>query len=108
MLSKRLKGMKRRENNDEDVEDVEDDDNEEFAKKLDEYFGGNGELDENKMFLKDFFKNKIWIDKKKKKEVDDRVMGHSRKVEGSVRKKENARKEQRKSKEERMKIAKLE
>ncbi|TXG71685.1 hypothetical protein EZV62_000264 [Acer yangbiense] len=35
-------------------------------------------------------------------EVDDRVMGHSRKVEGSVRKKENARKEQR------MKIAELE
>ncbi|TXG71683.1 hypothetical protein EZV62_000262 [Acer yangbiense] len=35
-------------------------------------------------------------------EVDDRVMGHSRKVEGSVRKKENARKEQR------VKIAELE
>lgn len=38
----------------------------------------------------------------------DRVMGHSRKVEGSVRKKENARKEQRKNKEERMKIAEME
>ncbi|KDP26883.1 hypothetical protein JCGZ_18041 [Jatropha curcas] len=37
----------------------------------------------------------------------DRVMGHSRKVEGSVRKKENARKEQRKSKEERMKIVEM-
>ncbi|TXG48825.1 hypothetical protein EZV62_024700 [Acer yangbiense] len=130
---------KRRENNDE--EDVEDDDNEEFVKKLDEYFGGDGELDEKKMFLKEFFKNKMWMDKEKKdkvdideeevedllredeeldrqelyetkfrheEEVDDRVMGHSRKVEGSVRKKENARKEQRKSKEERMKIAELE
>ena len=34
----------------------------------------------------------------------DRVLGHARKVEGSVRKKTNARKEQRKSKEERMAI----
>ncbi|KAJ4721556.1 protein KRI1-like [Melia azedarach] len=40
--------------------------------------------------------------------VEDRVMGHSRKVEGSVRKKDNARKGQRKSKEERMKIAEME
>ncbi|KAF3452478.1 hypothetical protein FNV43_RR02911 [Rhamnella rubrinervis] len=38
----------------------------------------------------------------------DRIMGHSREVEGSVRKKVNARKEQRKHKEERMEIAKLE
>ena len=30
------------------------------------------------------------------------MLGHARKVEGSVRKKTNARKEQRKSKEERM------
>ncbi|XP_047150398.1 protein KRI1 homolog [Vigna umbellata] len=35
----------------------------------------------------------------------DRVLGHARKVEGSVRKKTNTRKEQRKSKEERMAIA---
>ncbi|CAD6338341.1 unnamed protein product [Miscanthus lutarioriparius] len=34
--------------------------------------------------------------------VADRVMGHSRVVEGSVRKKESSRKQQRKSKEERM------
>ncbi|KAG4959002.1 hypothetical protein JHK87_035635 [Glycine soja] len=34
----------------------------------------------------------------------DKVLGHARKVEGSVRKKTNARKEQRKSKEERMAI----
>ncbi|EEF47382.1 Trichohyalin, putative [Ricinus communis] len=40
--------------------------------------------------------------------VGDRVMGHSRIVEGSVRKKENARKEQRKSKKERMEIAEME
>ncbi|KAJ0078538.1 hypothetical protein Patl1_24029 [Pistacia atlantica] len=40
--------------------------------------------------------------------VDDRVMGYSRKIEGSVRKKDNARKGQRKSKEERMKIAEME
>lgn len=38
----------------------------------------------------------------------DRIMGHSREVEGSVRKKVNARKEQRKHKEERMEIARLE
>ncbi|XP_028772050.1 LOW QUALITY PROTEIN: protein KRI1 homolog [Neltuma alba] len=38
----------------------------------------------------------------------DRVLGHARNVEGSVRKKTNARKEQRKSKEERMAIAQKE
>lgn len=134
-------GFLKEKNKGDDGEDVEDDDNDEFVKKLDEYFGGAGELDENKMFLKDFFKNKMWIDKednnknvdideevedllkedeelerqelyettfRHEEEVEDRVMGHSRKVEGSVRKKENARKEQRKSKEERMKIAEME
>ncbi|KAF8719416.1 hypothetical protein HU200_024129 [Digitaria exilis] len=40
--------------------------------------------------------------------VADRVMGHSRVVEGSVRKKESSRKQQRKSKEERMARAKQE
>ncbi|KAG6432632.1 hypothetical protein SASPL_104213 [Salvia splendens] len=38
----------------------------------------------------------------------DRVMGHSRKVEGSVRKKDNARKSQRERKEERMAQAEFE
>lgn len=133
--------LKEKKKGDDGEEDVEDDDDDEFVKKLEEYFGGDGELDENKMFLKDFFKNKMWMDKGTKnknvdideevedllkedeelerqelyettfrheEEVEDRVMGHSRKVEGSVRKKENARKEQRKSKEERMKIAEME
>jgi len=40
--------------------------------------------------------------------VADRVMGHSRVVEGSVRKKESSRKQQRKSKEERIARAKQE
>ncbi|MED6160023.1 hypothetical protein PIB30_047640 [Stylosanthes scabra] len=39
---------------------------------------------------------------------EDRVLGHARKVEGSVRKITNTRKEQRKSKEERMAIAQKE
>ncbi|KAJ6701502.1 ZINC FINGER ZZ TYPE, partial [Salix koriyanagi] len=92
-------------------------------------------------FLRDFFKNKMWLAKDEKdglgedeveelltdeKEVErqekyeesynfryeesvgDRVLGHSRKVEGSVRKKDNSRKDQRKNKEERMKIAEME
>ncbi|GAV73518.1 Kri1_C domain-containing protein, partial [Cephalotus follicularis] len=42
------------------------------------------------------------------KNMGDRVMGHSRRVEGSVRKNENARKDQRKSKEDKMKIAEME
>ena len=113
----------------------------EFEKKLGDYFGGEGELDEGSMFLRDFFKNKMWLGKDERddvgeEEVDellrdeeeverqekyeesynfryeesvgDRVLGHSRKVEGSVRKQDNSRKEQRKNKEERMKIAEME
>ncbi|KAG8378291.1 hypothetical protein BUALT_Bualt08G0122200 [Buddleja alternifolia] len=105
-----------------------------IAGKLDEYFGEDGKLDENMMFLKDYFRNRMWIDDGGSKDVGDdeiefsedeeeiekqedyereynfrfeenagdRVMGHSRKVEGSVRKKENPRKSQRERKEERM------
>ncbi|KAF5739049.1 hypothetical protein HS088_TW12G00247 [Tripterygium wilfordii] len=120
---------------------VEDGDGDEFAKKVDEYFVGEGELDENSLFLRDFFRKRMWEDKDgNKMDVDedmdevlrdeeemerqeeyeqgynfryeenagDRVMSYSRRVEGSVRKKENARKEQRKSKEERMRIAEME
>jgi protein KRI1 len=112
-----------------------------FEKKLGDYFGGEGELDEGSMFLRDFFKNKMWLGKDERDDVGedevdellrdeeeverqekyeesynfryeesvgDRVLGHSRKVEGSVRKKDNSRKEQRKNKEERMKIAEME
>nr|GMD83887.1 protein KRI1 homolog [Ipomoea batatas] len=74
-----------KERGDEDVED--DDDAEEFSKKLDEYFGEDDKLDENDRF---------------EENAGDRVWGHSRKVEGSVRKKTNARKLQRERKEERM------
>ena len=127
-----------------DEADQDGSDNEEFQKKLDEFFGGghSEDLDENAIFLKEYFKNKMWIDKKNNdaaetvgvgdKELDmlsedekeiekqeeyeyrfqenpgDRVLGHSREVEGSVRKKVKARKEQRKHKEERMEIARLE
>lgn len=111
----------------------------EFDKKLDEYFGHD--LDDNARFLRDFFKNKMWLDKgsqgrgasevreedlemvsedemeiERQEEYEyrfqenagDQVLGHSREVEGSVRKKVKARKEQRKSKEDRMEIARLE
>ncbi|CAK7357199.1 unnamed protein product [Dovyalis caffra] len=117
------------------------DDDVEFEKKLGDYFGGEGELDEGSMFLRDFFKNKMWLGKDEKgglgedevdellrdeeeverqekyeesynfryeESVGDRVLGHSRKVEGSVRNKDNSRKEQRKNREERMKIAEME
>ncbi|XP_018716975.2 protein KRI1 homolog isoform X2 [Eucalyptus grandis] len=124
-----------------DGEPVEGGDGAEFQQKLDEYFGRSEALGENEMFLKEFFLNKMWVDKDKKskghvneeeleellkdeeeieKQEDyetnfryeenagDRVLGHSRTIEGSVRKKETARKKQRESKEERMKIAEME
>uniref|UniRef100_A0A0R0GUW0 Kri1-like C-terminal domain-containing protein n=1 Tax=Glycine max TaxID=3847 RepID=A0A0R0GUW0_SOYBN len=112
-------------------EDKIDCDDKELEEKPDEYFGGDAESNENSKFLRNYFMNKMWIDKSGKNlkvgegeledisedEMDlerqeeyeyrfqetpgDRVLGHARKVEGSVRKKTNARKEQRKSKEER-------
>ncbi|KAM1354243.1 hypothetical protein ACFX2H_033617 [Malus domestica] len=116
--------------NDDDDDTV---DNDQYEKALDECFP---ESDENAMFLKKFFKDQLWKEDKdpELKEEDlemvsedemeierqeeyeyrfqenagDRIMGHSRQVEGSVRKKVKARKEQRKSKEERMEIARLE
>uniref|UniRef100_A0A0A0KYR7 Kri1-like C-terminal domain-containing protein n=1 Tax=Cucumis sativus TaxID=3659 RepID=A0A0A0KYR7_CUCSA len=115
---------------------VEEEKNEEFERKLDEYFGdGDDQLDENSKFLKQYFKNKLWIGEDAKVEeeelnmlsedeeeiekqeeyeyrfqesAEDTIWGHSRTIEGSVRKKKNSRKEQRKNKEERMEIARLE
>ncbi|KAK2394608.1 KRR1 family protein [Trifolium repens] len=119
-------------------EDKEDSVDTELEKKLDEYFGGDAESNENSRFLRNYFRNKMWLDNKGENlnieeedlqelsedemEIDmqeeyehrfqenpgDRVLGHARKVEGSVRKKTNTRKEQRKSKEERMAIAQKE
>ncbi|KAE8711580.1 mediator of RNA polymerase II transcription subunit 20a-like [Hibiscus syriacus] len=125
-------------------EEKEDSNNGELSKKLEEYFGEDAEMDENTKFLKEFFKNKMWIDKERKvgdleidievvdevlrdeeeierqegyeleynfrheENVEDRVLGYSRKVEGSVRKKESKRKSQRERKEERMKAAEIE
>ncbi|TKY72386.1 KRI1-like protein [Spatholobus suberectus] len=119
-------------------EDKVNSDDKEFEEKLDEYFGGDVESNENSKFLRSYFMNKMWIDKSGKnlnvgedelQEISedemelerqeeyeyrfqehpgDRVLGHARKVEGSVRKKINTRKEQRKSKEERMAIAQKE
>ncbi|XP_058107572.1 uncharacterized protein LOC131251085 [Magnolia sinica] len=113
----------------------------EIDKRLDEYFGDDGNLSENEMFLKSFLKNKMWVDreagqkptdeeimevledaeeleKQEKFELEcqfrheegtgDRVLGHARFLEGSVRKKSNTRKEQRKRKEERQTLAELE
>ncbi|XP_057757248.1 uncharacterized protein LOC130976403 [Arachis stenosperma] len=117
-------------------EDKVDSDDKEFEEKLDEYFGD--ESNENAKFLKNYFMNKMWIDKNRdnlnvgeeelegisedemeierqeeyeyrfQENQEDRVLGHARNVEGSVRKKTNTRKEQRKSKEERMAIAQKE
>ncbi|CAL1414127.1 unnamed protein product [Linum trigynum] len=116
-------------------------DDEVLEAKLGEYFGPQEELDENKMFLMEFFKNKMWAEKgnngrengfelddiddidgeevERQEEFEgkfnfrheenkgDRVMGHSRFVEGAIRKEENPRKGQRKRKEERMKEAEI-
>ncbi|XP_021898887.1 protein kri1, partial [Carica papaya] len=41
----------------------DDGDNQAFVNKLDEYFGRDGELDESNVFLKEFFMNKMWVDK---------------------------------------------
>ncbi|KAK8701806.1 hypothetical protein V6N13_020184 [Hibiscus sabdariffa] len=125
-------------------EEKEGSSNGELTKKLEEYFGEDAEMDENSKFLKEFFKNKMWIDKERKggdleidnevvdevlrdeeeierqegyeleynfrheENAEDRVIGFSRKVEGSVRKKESKRKTQRERKEERMKVAEME
>ncbi|GAU12493.1 hypothetical protein TSUD_377440 [Trifolium subterraneum] len=119
-------------------EDKEDSVDTELEKKLDEYFSGDAESNENSRFLRNYFRNKMWLDNKgensnvgeedlqeisedemeieRQEEYEhrfqenpgDRVLGHARKVEGSVRKKTNTRKEQRKSKEERMAIAQKE
>ncbi|KAK6114859.1 hypothetical protein DH2020_007128 [Rehmannia glutinosa] len=145
-----LKAVNEEEENDEEGDflklksseskDEEDEDEDEIEDKLDEYFGEDEKLDENTMFLKDYFRNRMWIDDGKSKRMGDeeiefsedeeeierqedyerdfnfrfeenagdRVLGHSRKVEGSVRKKENARKSQRERKEERMVQAEFE
>ncbi|KAJ4970149.1 hypothetical protein NE237_003248 [Protea cynaroides] len=129
-------------NQGDNVEDAEDGNDDEIQTRLDEYFGEDENLDDKQMFLKNFFLNKMWVDKDKKslkpsgpdvygvsedeEEIEkqekyeaeynfryeegagDRVLGHSRIAEGSVRKKENARKVQRKSKKERMAQAELE
>ncbi|KAK4766019.1 hypothetical protein SAY87_007661 [Trapa incisa] len=123
----------------EDAGENGDGDTLEFQKKLNQYFGEE-DLDKDKMFLRDYFLKKMWIEKDKNKTnidedeldellmdedalekqedyetnfrheelEDDRVMGYSRKVEGSVRQKETARARQRQRKEERMKIAEME
>ncbi|OIT33765.1 PREDICTED: trichohyalin-like isoform X2 [Nicotiana attenuata] len=43
----------------------------EFAKKLDEFFAKDEKLDEETVFLKDFFRKKMWKDDKKGKRGDD-------------------------------------
>lgn len=116
----------------------ESEEEDEIGDKLEEYFGEDEKLDENTMFLKDYFRNRMWIDDGKNIAADDlelsedeeeiekqedyerefnfrfeenagdRVMGHSRRVEGSVRKKDNARKSQRERKEDRMAQAEVE
>ncbi|KNA21345.1 hypothetical protein SOVF_044240 [Spinacia oleracea] len=125
-----------------DEDEGEGEDNEEVKKKLDVYFGDDENLDEKNLFLKKFFKNKLWIDKEKgenklieddvagfsddeeaiekqeeyergfnfrfEENASDRVLGHSRFVDGSVRKETNARKNQRERKKERLAQAEIE
>ncbi|KAL0294824.1 UNVERIFIED_CONTAM: protein kri1 [Sesamum radiatum] len=43
----------------------EEEEEEEIGGKLDEYFGEDGKLDEDMMFLKDYFRNRMWIDDEK-------------------------------------------
>ncbi|XP_010513238.1 PREDICTED: protein KRI1 homolog [Camelina sativa] len=121
-----------KEGDDDDVEV-----NEELAKKMDEYFGEKAEDFENQ-FLKDYLVKQLWKEKEKivvdeaeLDELDDDeeavwdqedyenlyrheenageiIISQSRVVDGSVRKKDSARKAQRKNKEERMKMAEIE
>ncbi|XP_051123674.1 uncharacterized protein LOC127246387 [Andrographis paniculata] len=111
-----------------------DEEEDEIGGKLNEYFGGDGKLDDASMFLKDYIGKRMWIDVEKGKRgleeemnelsdvedlevhedyereynfrfeenAGDRILGHARKIEGSVRKKDNARKQQRERKEERI------
>lgn len=62
-----------------EVEEEDDDEgDDEMNKRLNEFFGEDEKLDENDMFLKDFFKNKLWIDKDKgKKFIEDDMVGFS-------------------------------
>ncbi|KAI3896890.1 hypothetical protein MKW92_010954 [Papaver armeniacum] len=113
-------------------EEEEDAEDEEITKKCDDYFGNNEGLDENEKFLKNFIVKKMWVDKDKGKrpQIDDlevlseddevwdqldwkfnfryeegtgdRILGHSRVIDGAVRKKVNRREEQRKRREDRM------
>ncbi|CAA7045677.1 unnamed protein product [Microthlaspi erraticum] len=113
-------------------------DDEEVKKKADEYFGDEAELDEGNKFLRDYFLKQMWKEKEGKidqaeldqleeefeevndqenyelkfrhqeKNAEETVMGHSRIVEGSVRKKDSSRKTQRKNKEAREKMAEIE
>lgn len=131
--------LKEKEGNGDD--EMEEDENAgEITKRLDEYFGEDGNLNEDDMFLKNYLLKKMWVNKEKDKkpvfddigvsededELDkqdqyeaeynfrheevegDRILGHARFTEGSVRKKTSSRKAQRKSKEERMAQAELE
>jgi len=114
-------------------EDKVDSDDKELEEKLNDYFSGDHES-----FLRNYFMKKMWMDKNAEKsnvgeedlqdisedemEIErqeeyehqlqensgDRVFGHARKLEGSVKKKRSTRKEQRKSKDERMAIAQKE
>ncbi|KAJ6806415.1 protein KRI1-like protein [Iris pallida] len=123
-----------------EMEEEEDENAGKIDKRLDEFFGDDGNLDEGEKFLKNYLRNQMWVDKEKDnravlddidvsddeealeeqekyeaeynfrhEEVEgDRILGHARFTEGSVRIKNSSRKVQRKSKEERMAQAELE
>ncbi|KAL9234865.1 hypothetical protein vseg_009683 [Gypsophila vaccaria] len=120
----------------------EGEDDEEIKQKLDEYFGEDEKLSEGDRFLKEFFREKMWIDKGKgngnvgggeevvglsedeeeivkqeeyergynfrhEEDGSDRVLGHSRVVDDSVRKVKNSRRDQRIRKREREELAEI-
>lgn len=123
---------KKRIGGEEEEDEEEDEVSAVVKKLRNEYHGEDEELDENERFLKEYLGKQMWKakdDERKgfdemlsadEEEVEkaeefeavynhrfeegagDRILGHSRFTEGSVRKKSSARKLQRKSKEERI------
>lgn len=113
-----------------------------IAQRLEEYFGGDDNLDENEKFLKEYLLKKSWVDEdadripsyeeiigdviddeeqlekqdrfeaeynfRYEENMESQVMGHSRVVEDSVRRKDDARRQKRMKKKERLSEAAFE
>ncbi|CAO2837506.1 unnamed protein product [Amaranthus hypochondriacus] len=81
--------MKAKDRDEEDEGKGEDD--EKVKKMLDKVFGEDEKLDENDMFLKDFFQNTMWIDKEKRKNklIDDDDIAELSDDEDAIEKQED-------------------